>query len=99
MPERSALANDRAIGGTILIASILGIIIYGALLYFPWSWEWTLRITAFLAVLLLLGILAWIGYTMATTPPPEPITDIPEMSPESKSGQPQQAGKDAKKTS
>ena len=98
MPERSALANDRAIGGTILIASILGIIIYGALLYFPWSWEWTLRITAFLAVLLLLGILAWIGYTMATTPPPEPITDIPEMSSESKSGQPQQAGKDAKKT-
>jgi hypothetical protein len=23
----------------------------------------------------LLGILAWIGWTMATTPPPEPITD------------------------
>ena len=98
MLERSTLANDRAIGGTILVASILGIIIYGALLYFPWSWEWTLRITAFLAVLLLLGILAWIGYTMATTPPPEPITDIPEMSSE-KSGQAQQTGKDAKKTS
>ena len=89
------MANDRAIGGTILIASILGIIIYGALLYMPWSWEWTLRITAFLAVVLLLGILAWIGYTMATTPPPEPITDIPEMS-ESKS---QESGKEAKKTS
>ena len=92
------MANDRAIGGTILIASILGIIIYGALLYFPWSWEWTLRITAFLAVLLLLGILAWIGYTMATTPPPEPITDIPEMSSE-KSSQPEQTGKDSKKKS
>ena len=29
-----------------------------------------------------LAMLAWIGYTMATTPPPEPITDIPEMAPE-----------------
>ncbi len=99
MPERRTLANDRAIGGTILIASILGIIIYGALLYLPWSWEWTLRITAFLAVLLLLGILAWIGYTMATTPPPEPITDIPEMSAEPKSNQSQPTGKETKKTS
>ena len=89
------MANDRAIGGTILAVSILGIVIYGALLYMPWSWEWTLRITAFLAVVLLLGILAWIGYTMATTPPPEPITDIPEMS-ESKS---QESGKEAKKIS
>jgi predicted DNA-binding transcriptional regulator len=74
------LANDRAIGSAILIGSILGIVVYGLLLYFPWSWRWTLRITAFLGVALLLGILAWIGYTMATTPPPEPITDIPDMS-------------------
>jgi predicted DNA-binding transcriptional regulator len=73
------LAGDRAIGGTILGASVLGIIIYGALLYLPWAWEWTLRLTAFLGVALLLGILAWIGYTMATTPPPEPIAEMPEM--------------------
>jgi predicted DNA-binding transcriptional regulator len=90
------LANDRAIGGTILIASIFGIVIYGGLLYEPWSWEWTLRLTAFLAVALLLGILAWIGYTMATTPPPEPITDIPEMSGEPKPGQPQGTSKETK---
>jgi predicted DNA-binding transcriptional regulator len=93
------LANDRAIGSSILGASILGIVVYGALLALPWAWEWTLRITAFLAVALLLGILAWIGYTMATTPPPEPITDISEMSAESKSGQPQEVGKETKKTS
>jgi len=93
------LANDRAIGGTILGASILGIVIYGALLYLPWAWELTLRITAFLAIALLLGILAWIGYTMATTPPPEPITDIPEMSSEPKAGQTQSTGKEANKPS
>lgn len=91
------MANDRAIGGTILGVSVLGIVIYGALLALPWAWEWTIRITAFLAVALLLGILAWIGYTMATTPPPEPITDIPDMSGEPKTAQPADTGKDKQK--
>jgi len=70
------MANDRAIGGGILIASIAGIVVYGLLIYW-WPLQ-VLEVTAFLAVLVLLAILAWIGYTMATTPPPEPITDIPE---------------------
>ena len=71
------MANDRAIGGAILGGSILGIIIYGLLIVY---WEpWILEITAFVGIAVLLAILAWIGYTMATTPPPEPITDIPEM--------------------
>jgi len=74
------MANDRAIGGAILVGSVLGIIVYGLLIYW-WPLQ-VLEITAFLAVLVLLAILAWIGYTMATTPPPEPITDIPEMAPE-----------------
>jgi len=74
------MANDRAIGGGILLGSILGIIVYGLLIYY-WPLQ-VLEITAFVAVLVLLAILAWIGYTMATTPPPEPITDIPEMAPE-----------------
>jgi len=74
------MANDRAIGGAILIGSILGIIVYGALIVY---WEpYILELTAFIGIGVLLAILAWIGYTMATTPPPEPITDIPEMAPE-----------------
>ncbi|MDG6915870.1 MAG: transcriptional regulator [Nitrososphaerota archaeon] len=68
------MANDRALGGGILFGSILGIIIYGVLLYFYPTL--ILEITAFLAVVVLLGILGWIGWTMATTPPPEPM---PEM--------------------
>ena len=71
------MANDRGIGFAIFGGSIIGIIVYGLLLWY--FWEATLRVTAFLGVALLLGILAWIGYTMATTPPPEPITDIPEV--------------------
>jgi predicted DNA-binding transcriptional regulator len=74
------MANDRAIGGAIFGGSVLGIIVYALLIYL-WPLI-VLEITAFVAVLLLLAILAWIGYTMATTPPPEPITDIPEMAPE-----------------
>ena len=71
------MANDRAIGGGIFAGSVIGIIVYGLLIfYFPLI---VLEITAFVAVLVLLAILAWIGYTMATTPPPEPITDIPEQ--------------------
>ena len=68
------MANDRALGGAILVGSILGIVIYGVLLYF-WA-TLVLEITAFLGVVVLLGILGWIGWTMATTPPPEPM---PEM--------------------
>jgi len=68
------MANDRALGGAILLGSIAGIIIYGILLFY-WP-TLILEITAFLAVVVLLGILGWIGWTMATTPPPEPM---PEM--------------------
>ncbi len=74
------MANDRAIGGAIFGGSVIGIIVY-ILLMFYWPLI-VLEITAILAVFILLAILAWIGYTMATTPPPEPITDIPEMTPE-----------------
>jgi predicted DNA-binding transcriptional regulator len=70
------MANDRAVGGAILGGGIVGIILYALLLLYVW--EITIRVTAFVGVALILAILAWIGYTMATTPPPEPITKVPE---------------------
>jgi len=77
------MANDRAIGSAILLGSVLGIIVYGLLLYY-WPTV-VLQITAFVAVAVILAILGWIGYTMATTPPPEPITEVPEAPSEKKS--------------
>lgn len=71
------MANDRVVGGTVFGGSVIGIVLYAVLLLY--AWEITIRVTAFVGVALLLAILAWIGYTMATTPPPEPITEIPEM--------------------
>jgi len=59
------------IGTVILLASVVGIVGYGWLLYaFPTV---VLQVTAFIAVAAILSILAWIGWTMATTPPPIPI--------------------------
>jgi predicted DNA-binding transcriptional regulator len=76
------MANDRAIGSAILVGSVVGIIVYGLLLYY---WPLViLEITAFVALATILAILGWIGYTMATTPPPEPITDVPDAAGEKK---------------
>ena len=63
--------KDQAIGAVILIGSVAGIAAYAWLLYaFAMI---VLQATAFLAVAAVLVILAWIGWTMATTPPPEPM--------------------------
>jgi len=73
------LANDRVLGGGILAGSIVGAIVYGVLMYF-WP-VILLELTAFVAVVLLLGIPAWIGWTMASTPSPEAAPEISEPVP------------------
>ena len=68
--------EDRTTGWIILFASILGIIIYYYLLFLsPWSYL-TIKVSAFAAVGAMLLIIAWIGYTLATTPPPKPLEDL-----------------------
>lgn len=68
------MANDRTIGASIVGGSVIGILVYGFLMLV--AWETTLRLTSFIAVALILAILAWIGYTMVSTPPPEPLVDV-----------------------
>lgn len=65
------MEKDQAIGALILVGSLAGIgmtlwllIVYATIM---------LQLSAFVAVAAILGILAWIGWTMATTPPPESI--------------------------
>ena len=70
------MANDRILGGAILLVSIAGVVIYFWLLFMS-SWAWlTIQVSAFLAVAMMLLIIAWIGYTLATTPPPMPLEDL-----------------------
>jgi predicted DNA-binding transcriptional regulator len=67
--------KDQGIGAVILVASIVGIVVYTWLL-FTYA-ILVLQITAFIAVAFVLIIAAWIGWTMATTPPPAPLEPEP----------------------
>jgi predicted DNA-binding transcriptional regulator len=74
----SVLSKDQGLGLVLFVVSVLGIILYG---WFVYGWPLlTMQITAFVAVAGILLIVAWIGYTMATTPPPAPLQ--PEPAPE-----------------
>jgi predicted DNA-binding transcriptional regulator len=73
------VSRDQTVGVLLCLGSVLGILAYGWLVF---ASEWamlTLQLTGFIAVGAVLGILAWIGYTLATTPPPKPIeAETPE---------------------
>jgi len=70
------MVNDRVLGWGILVGSIAGIVVYFWLLFMsPWA-QLTLQVSALAAVGAVLLIMAWIGYTLATTPPPMPIEDF-----------------------
>jgi predicted DNA-binding transcriptional regulator len=68
--------RDRAIGVGLVAVGVIGILLYGWLVFFsPWR-IFMLQLTASMAVAAVLGILAWVGYALATTPPPKPIEEI-----------------------
>lgn len=83
------VSKDQAIGWVIFLVCAVIAILYFIALIFPWAFLrnvstsslQTFRLylvaapvlVAFIAVL---GIGAWIGWTMATTPPPKPIEEI-----------------------
>ncbi|MGB9659907.1 MAG: transcriptional regulator [Nitrososphaerales archaeon] len=66
------MEKDQITGTVILIASILGIIIYGWLLFFTTWTTMVLQISFFIAVVAILVILSWIGWTKATVLTPKP---------------------------
>ncbi|MFB0543678.1 MAG: transcriptional regulator, partial [Candidatus Bathyarchaeia archaeon] len=70
------MSRDQIMGWLILLGSIVGIIVYFYLAFLsPWAML-TIQLSAFLAVAAVLVIVAWIGYTLATTPMPTPIEDL-----------------------
>lgn len=68
--------RDQVVGFGLIIVSAIVILIYGWLVFLTNYWDMVLRLTGFIAVAGVFGILAWIGYTLATTPPPKPIEEI-----------------------
>jgi len=70
--------EDKTLGYIILIGSLVGIGLYFYLVFMsPWVLL-VVQVSAFLAVAAILAIIAWIGYTLATTPPPMPLEDFVE---------------------
>lgn len=68
--------SDRVWGAVILVGSLGGVGVYFWLLFVsPWVWL-TVRVSAFMAVGMCLLMVAWVGYTMATTPPPVPLEEF-----------------------
>ena len=65
--------DDRAVGAAVLVGSLVGLGVYFYLLFLsPWALL-VIQLSVFLTVAAVLFIVAWIGYTMATTPPPAPL--------------------------
>jgi len=83
------VSKDQAIGGAILAVCVIVAIGYLVTLFYP-QWLvslgllgstanvqfWVIAIPVFIAFVAILFIGAWIGWTMATTPPPKPIEEI-----------------------
>jgi hypothetical protein len=83
------MSKDQAIGGAIFVICLIVAIGYAVTLFYPqWLVDigalgttdgvqfWTVAIPVFIAFIAILFIGAWIGWTMATTPPPKPIEEI-----------------------
>ena len=76
--------DDKVLGYIIFIGSLVGIGLYFYLVFMsPWVLL-VVQVSAFLAVAAILAIIAWIGYTLATTPPPMPLEDFVESPEEEK---------------
>lgn len=82
------MSKDQAIGAAILVACVLIALAYLVLLFFyPYVSSflnigsqgavqfWLIATPVVIAFVAILGIGSWIGYTMATTPPPKPIEE------------------------
>ena len=77
-------SKDQAIGWLIfivcivvIIAYLVGLFVVGGPARSTWTVAfWLIAVPVFIAFVLVLGIGAWIGWTMATTPPPKPIEEI-----------------------
>ena len=73
------MSKDQAIGLLIFIACVIIAILYTVGLFLP-VFEgfrfWIVAVPVFIGFVAILAIGAWIGWTMATTPPPKPIEEI-----------------------
>jgi len=73
------MSKDQAIGFLIFLTCTAVGILYCFGLFWPAQEAfrfWIIAIPVFIGFIAIMAIGAWIGWTMATTPPPKPIQDI-----------------------
>ncbi len=81
------MSKDQAIGAVICLVCVLVAVFYVVALFYPPFLEalgimyepakfWLVAIPVLIAFVAILAIGGWIGWTMATTPPPKPIEEI-----------------------
>jgi hypothetical protein len=71
------VSKDQGIGWLIFLACVVVALVYLAAFYFFQSIVlWLIGVPVVIAFIAVLVIGAWIGWTMATTPPPKPIEEI-----------------------
>jgi len=76
--------KDQSIGAAIFITCLIVAIAYVAALLWPTLEAvrlWLIAIPVTIAFVGVLAIGAWIGWTMASTPPPKPIEDTETEAP------------------
>jgi predicted DNA-binding transcriptional regulator len=73
------VSKDQGIGWLIFIICAITAISYSIALFIPALEStrfWLIATPVLIAFVAILAIGAWIGWTMATTPPPKPIEEI-----------------------
>ena len=83
------MSKDQTLGAVICLVCIIIGLFYVVTLFYPQWLEmlgmqitqanvqfWLIATPVFVAFVAIMGIGAWIGWTMATTPPPKPIEEI-----------------------
>ena len=71
--------KDKALGFLIFLACAVIAILYAIGLFLPYFEGfrfWVVAIPVFVGFVAILGICAWIGWTMATTPSPKSIEEM-----------------------
>ena len=86
--------KDRATGAALLAISVIIIVVYNIAMWVPSlssaAARYLMMVTDSIIVTVVFAVLAWIGYTLLTTPPPKPIEEIEkELEKELKSLTPQ----------
>ena len=72
------VSKDQGIGWLIFIICVVTAISYSIALFIPALESiriWLIATPVLIALIAVLAIGAWIGWTMATTPPPKPIEE------------------------